>query len=77
MLKGVEGFGIRGHVRSARVVDFASDLPVHYGRHSVVVPYRRVAAIELGERLLRGTFTIAAGQLFLDLGHVIRQGAGL
>lgn len=28
VLKGIEGFGLRGHVRSARVIDFAADLPV-------------------------------------------------
>lgn len=28
VLKAIEGFGIRGHVRSARVIDFAADLPV-------------------------------------------------
>ncbi len=28
VLKAIEGFGIRGHVRSARTVDLASDLPL-------------------------------------------------
>lgn len=32
---------------------------VHYGIRSLVIPYKAITAIELGERLLRGSFKIS------------------
>lgn len=37
------------------------DADVHYGIRVLATPYRHVDAIELGERLLRGTFKLAVG----------------
>lgn len=39
-----------------------ADTDIRYGIRVLVVPYRRISVVELGDRLLRGTFKIAAGR---------------
>lgn len=62
VLKGIEGFGARGKIRSARAVDFSADLPVLI---EVIESDERIEAIvpRLKEMIPEGLLTLERVQL--------------